>query len=919
MSTNITQNTTALEELLETASNLPEGGGSGESGATFLPSVSSDGIISWTNNKNLPNPTPVNIKGADGESGKTAYQYAQEAGYVGTETDFANRMAQSIPDELADLQEDTTHRTVTDIEKSSWNAKANLSEVATYITPEQYGAIGDGVADDSKAIQDALDAAESMSTIYLGSKQYKINTGLVLTGSYKTVICDGRIVYKGEDVAFTVKNAYRCKTLINTIDASNGTALKLDATEGAVVSNDFTINIIRNCNIGIHLYTNGSHVSHNTLRNTYMSAKDTAIKVWADSYYINENLWYLDWINGEWQYGIYLHSDAALDNTPGFGVNDNKFYSGSLEGNNKNSIPLLIDRSYGNYFKELRLAEGYGATSVKMRGKCNRNDISLNHLVLSEVDISELEAGSVHNVLRCRGSHSDTTNYFIVGDEIRVSAAHGFTYIPDRYNYNINITANTFAENIITHVGTVIPTALTFDDSDINGLTFIVDGIYSDHGSMTRGFPLTVRFGEQNGRVLLNDNKGSKIIDNRFGEYDGKVISVKWAGFHSGLNKNIWECQEIDGNIGQINVTNLSQDVGFSSRSYGVVLETDRGDKYKIVAKDSGLLTTIPAEEINRVPRSIDENNNTFTTTWEGTTLYGCTNGVRISSEGELKPATNGTATGFIKVTKGQVVRFKGGRWETQILTNCVSYSTAEKEVVGYFTGKKEYLGICTQQNSAIIHRNDGLYEIVVPDDDRVAFIRISMYGANEVPPGNNMAVYVIGSNEETPIVESVNGQTGAIQGLATEEYVEQQISKIPTPDVSGQIEVHNTSDRAHEDIRSLVDDLSKDLSNYQSVVVDTNAPENTDVIWVDLNDDYTDELPEVISQTLAQAKASGEFDGADGNGIKSAVLNADYSLTLTFDNNASYTTPSIRGATGAAGKNGVSIKSIRIEEVING
>lgn len=42
--------------------------------------------------------------------------------------------------------------------------------------------------------------------------------------------------------------------------------------------------------------------------------------------------------------------------------------------------------------------------------------------------------------------------------------------------------------------------------------------------------------------------------------------------------------------------------------------------------------------------------------------------------------------------------------------------------------------------------------------------------------------------------------------------------------------------------------------------------------------------------------------DGQDGNGIKSAVLNADYTLTLTFDDGTSYTTPSIRGATGEAG-----------------
>lgn len=45
--------------------------------------------------------------------------------------------------------------------------------------------------------------------------------------------------------------------------------------------------------------------------------------------------------------------------------------------------------------------------------------------------------------------------------------------------------------------------------------------------------------------------------------------------------------------------------------------------------------------------------------------------------------------------------------------------------------------------------------------------------------------------------------------------------------------------------------------------------------------------------------------NGKDGNGIKSAVLNADYTLTLTFDNGTKYTTPSIRGASGADGKDG--------------
>lgn len=44
-------------------------GGKGDDGATFIPSVSADGVISWTNNKELPNPEPVNIKGVKGDKG----------------------------------------------------------------------------------------------------------------------------------------------------------------------------------------------------------------------------------------------------------------------------------------------------------------------------------------------------------------------------------------------------------------------------------------------------------------------------------------------------------------------------------------------------------------------------------------------------------------------------------------------------------------------------------------------------------------------------------------------------------------------------------------------------------------------------------------------------------------------------------
>lgn len=66
--------TLTWKSLDERITELEKGGtgGSGidgEDGATFIPYVSESGIISWTNDKGLRNPEPVNIKGEPGKDG----------------------------------------------------------------------------------------------------------------------------------------------------------------------------------------------------------------------------------------------------------------------------------------------------------------------------------------------------------------------------------------------------------------------------------------------------------------------------------------------------------------------------------------------------------------------------------------------------------------------------------------------------------------------------------------------------------------------------------------------------------------------------------------------------------------------------------------------------------------------------------
>lgn len=79
--------TKTLEEhadaIRDLQKNAPAGGGegedsTGENGATFVPAVDAYGNLSWTNDKGLINPTPVNIMGPQGPTGP-----AGPAGQIG--------------------------------------------------------------------------------------------------------------------------------------------------------------------------------------------------------------------------------------------------------------------------------------------------------------------------------------------------------------------------------------------------------------------------------------------------------------------------------------------------------------------------------------------------------------------------------------------------------------------------------------------------------------------------------------------------------------------------------------------------------------------------------------------------------------------------------------------------------------------
>ena len=104
-------------------------GNSGEAGGYYAPAVDAEGNLTWAASKaDMPAVDGANIKGPQGTEGKSAYAYAVESGYTGTEAEFAEKMASGYNfyiDLAGDAPNYTCQVAMDDI-KAAYNAGYNL-------------------------------------------------------------------------------------------------------------------------------------------------------------------------------------------------------------------------------------------------------------------------------------------------------------------------------------------------------------------------------------------------------------------------------------------------------------------------------------------------------------------------------------------------------------------------------------------------------------------------------------------------------------------------------------------------------------------------------------------------------------------------------------------------------------------------
>ena len=198
-------------------------GPAGATGPYFTPSVDVNGDISWTNNGGLVNPTTVNIKGpqgtqgpagASGTNGKSAYAYAQDGGYAGTEADFATKLATPVysTTQVDNMISAIPHFAISVVQSLP---VSGISDTTVYLVPNQGS--GTDVYDEYIHVNNAWEHLGSQ-TVDLSAysttvqTQQMINTTLN-TAKVVTGVSNAFTIWTGTQVQYDALQSYSNTTI----------------------------------------------------------------------------------------------------------------------------------------------------------------------------------------------------------------------------------------------------------------------------------------------------------------------------------------------------------------------------------------------------------------------------------------------------------------------------------------------------------------------------------------------------------------------------------------------------------------------------------------------------------------------------------------------------------------------------------
>ena len=215
------------------------------------------------------------------------------------------------------------------------NLDINIFEELPFVTPELFGAVGDGSTDDTTSLQSAITAAAANNIPMRGYGKYKTTSMVVVTGSQQDIFINELLYYGNSGAALCLKDLDHSNiSLVYIRSTANGLRVHGESSNGvksnsinikqiyapesgfdgvefiadtssSIYNNTFTINHInanRNC------YSNNSGVSGGLVNETHIYETRCMCTGW--SFYA---------MNSVCLYGVSMESTAAngLYNTTG--------------------------------------------------------------------------------------------------------------------------------------------------------------------------------------------------------------------------------------------------------------------------------------------------------------------------------------------------------------------------------------------------------------------------------------------------------------------------------------------------------------------------------------------------------------------------------------------------------------------------
>ena len=107
-------------------------------------------------------------------------------------------------------------------------AAAPAGDMAGLVSAKAYGATGDGVTDDTDAVQAAVDSG---NTIYFPAGNYRLSRPVLITDKrfWSLYAQDACFIYSGDEYAFRINAAENCTVTIGEIIARNGGGIEFFA------------------------------------------------------------------------------------------------------------------------------------------------------------------------------------------------------------------------------------------------------------------------------------------------------------------------------------------------------------------------------------------------------------------------------------------------------------------------------------------------------------------------------------------------------------------------------------------------------------------------------------------------------------------------------------------------------------------